>query len=1188
MVGLTRLSLKNRSVLALLSLVIVGFGLFSMLSLRQEFYPSFEMKQATIVTVYPGATPQTVERDVTKPVEDAVKAVGGVTKVSSVSTSNASQITAEWDFKTKTTEIEPKIRAAADGVAAQLPKDVKPKVVIGNIDDIPVVALAVSSAKQPEDLASDLKAVALPKLKAVPGVREVSLSGEQVRNVVITTRQADLDRFGVDASQLQQVMEAYKMVIPAGDIKQSGSNLNVQVGKTLTSVQDVQGIQLQGKDHPVALREVADVVSSPAESTSISRVNGQPAVGLAVQKTQDANTVTVAHEVDKVLPGIEREIGHNTKFTTTFSFAPYIEQSIEQLGVEGGLGLLMAVIVIMVFLWSLRTTLITALSIPMSLLIALIALYAGNYTLNLLTLSALTVAVGRVVDDSIVVVENIKRHMTLGEEFGVPLIIQAVREVASAVTASTITTVAVFLPLGLVSGQAGELFRPFAVTVTAALLASLIVSLTIVPMLASWFLKPTRKQLALQQNQPVRASHESDVTGMQKAYLPALRFSLKRPIVVLVAAVLVFVGTMAMAGRLKTEFLGDSGQGVYVYQTLPVGTNLESTDASVKGTEAVLAADPAVKTYQVTIGGGREGSFSGAASKANKAEFTIDVKEGDKPTDVANRLRSKLVDSNKDSKFEVVTAGGSGMTQNLEVQIKGQNEADIAVAAPQVAEIVRASGATDVKSDLGETEKILQVNVNEAEAAKYGMSQGTVGPAVMASLKGVNLGTVVIGDKSQEMLLRSRTPLKTKQDLESMELPVTQVQTANAQKAAADQLEAEQTAEANKQLDKQEEQLADQRDKVVEGRNKAQQQLSDLQDKLNQMKNPPAVPVNPAVAAQAQGAAQVQEMEKSIDGIRQQITEANKQLDQLDEQRQELADQRVKQAETRDKSKAAKDAKGTPVMLGQVAQVVEVPVVANVRHLEGVRTVTVSGTPQGGDIGAATTSINQGLTRLHLPTGVTAEIGGVSQQQNEAFGQLFMAMAVAIAIVYMVMVATFRSLLQPLILLVSIPFAATGAVGLLLLTNTPLGLPAMIGLLMLIGIVVTNAIVLIDLVNHYRSQGASIDDAVIHGARLRLRPIVMTALATIMALVPMATGLTGAGFFISQSLAVVVIGGLISSTLLTLILVPVLYHVVEKLRERTHRKGGPTQREPDERTTLEPDERTTLNEMLDGGQPAGG
>lgn len=1259
MTFLTRLGLANKAVVVLATLVIIGVGLFAMRGLRQELIPSITIPGAGVVAVYPGAGPTAVETEVTQPLETALKQVDGVTSVNSTSANNVAQIQVEWDFSENTDQMVADLRSAIDGAKANLPQDVDPEVFSGGFEDVPVIYLAVSSDKAPAELAQDLENVAIPKLSELEGVRTAAISGQEVREVVISERPADADRLNVDLSQLQQVLPMYKAPVPAGALAEAGQDRNVQVGVALGSVEAVQNLQLQGSDGPVALSSVADVADLPAPVTTYSRVNGEPSLALAVMKTQDANTVTVANEVRDALPELQREIGGGITFETVFDQAPFIEQSIHDLEVEGGLGLLMAVLVILLFLRSGRPTIITAISIPLSLLIALISMFLADYTLNLLTLSALTVAVGRVVDDSIVVIENIERHRDEGEAFDSRLIVGAVKEVAGAVTSSTLTTVAVFLPLGLVSGQTGELFRPFALTVMVALLASLLVSLTIVPVLASWFMRPRtrplseqrqarqqaraerraeaaaarataeaerdrarrdkdfvraqrrhakaeqafRAQLARRNLEPAAADdavaawyqqnpapvalpeqssavavhhvHDSAETALQRWYLPVLRWSLHHPVVTLVVAVLVFVLTMGMTTLLKTDFIGEAEQTtLQVSTTLPPGTDLDTTDAATRKIEGVLAQDPAVLNYQTTVGGGSaEQQFSGTGGGANTATISVNLKPESNGRVVADRLSAQYQDITDAGEIEVGLAGGTGSTQ-VAIEVQGTDEATLAQGSQQIVDMMSGiDGLETVKSDLSEQQTLLQVDINEPVAARYGMSQGTIGQAVRTAIDGTQLGSMTIDDVNRDIYLRSATPVKTKADLENLLLPVTQKQTVDAQKAEADRLKAEAEAKSQEQLADSLDELDKQQRELRRGRTELADQLSALRAQLAAARSGGgnAAPVDPtqldpnAIAAQ-QRAAQLAQLQEAIDQMEKQIDQLDEQIAGMDDQRKQIRDQAAEAKQAQAEQEAAAEIEGSPIRLNRVATVDEVPGPASIRRSDGTRTVTVTAASTSDNLGATTAQLQQGLTRTDLPSGVTASIGGVSQEQNEAFAQLLLAMAVAIALVYIIMVATFRSLLQPLILLVSVPFAATGAILLLLVTGTPLGVPAMIGLLMLIGIVVTNAIVLIDLVNQFRQRGASVDDAVIHGSRLRLRPIIMTALATIMALLPMGLGLTGGGVFISKPLAIVVIGGLITSTLLTLVLVPVLYHVVEGLRERMRggrtRTPGPAEEDP--------------------------
>lgn len=1241
MSGLTRLALSSRAVVVLATLVVIGMGLFTATALRQELVPSLTLPQAVVISTFPGASPQIVEREVSEPLESALKGISGVTTVTSVSQASLSQVTVQWEYGEDRTELESKIRSAVDGQATTLPADVEPQVVFANFDEVPVIFLAVSSDLPAPELAARLKSIAVPKLSGIEGVRDASVSGEEVREVVITTRQADLDRFDVDASQIQQLFPLFKSAIPAGDITDAGVDQSVQVGKSLATLDDIRNIQLQATDGPVPLGNVADVVDQPVKVTTISRVNGAPSLDLAVSKTQDANTVAVSSGVRDALPEIAEQIGGNTKFTTVFDQAPWIEQSIHDLTVEGGLGLVMAVIVILLFLWSIRPTIITAISIPLSLLITLIALYLTDYTLNLLTLSALTVAVGRVVDDSIVVIENIERHLHLGETFSLETIVKAVKEVAGAVTASTLTTVAVFAPISLVGGQAGELLRPFGITVTIALLASLLVALTIVPVLASWFMRPSRKPVSErrlakqaanhaklaeaesarlerqhardaaklekkeaktrawlvkhgsdeavieQQLAELRARyapvdpgeqqrhefHDSAETRLQRGYLPVLRLALRHPIVTLGLALVLFISSMGLASLLKTDFIGDAGQtSLQINQEMPPGSSLQTTDEAAKRVEAVLAEEPSVETFQATIGGDpAAAAYGGSGGSSNQATFTITLKADSKGTELAEVLRKKFAPMTDVGKVDVITSDGATGSQSIDVKLTSTDEAALASAGTQVQEMAEGlEGFDQVNSDQAEQRTILQVDIKEPQAANAGMNQATIGAAAAEAVQGSNLGSMNIDGVDRDVILRSRAVVATKAELEALQLPVTQRQTADAQKAEADRLTAKAERQQSDALAEQRKQLISSDAELRAGRDEARQQLSELTAQLRLLRTMPVPPPQPLPTQSdpaAEMAAQIAQLEEGIGQLNGTISGMNEQLNALDEQRQKLNESEVEASQSRAEQEAAQDVRGTAKLLNEVATVNAVPAQASITREDGARTVTISATPSGDDLRTATMDLQKGLDDLDLPDGVTASIGGVAAEQTEAFTQLFLAMGIAIALVYMIMVATFKSLLQPLILLVSIPFAATGAIGLLLITGTPLGLPAMIGLLMLIGVVVTNAIVLIDLVNTYRSHGASIDDAVLHGARLRLRPIIMTALATVMALFPMSLGLTGGGVFISKPLAVVVIGGLISSTVLTLLLVPVLYHLVEKARDGLsswrRRRGEPVV-DPDE------------------------
>ncbi|GAA4228975.1 HAE1 family hydrophobic/amphiphilic exporter-1 [Streptosporangium album] len=1060
MTALARLSLANRSLVIMIAVVLSAFGAFAIPSLKQQLLPSLSFPGAFVVAPYQGASPEIVEDQVTKPIEDSFQGLEGVTEVTSTSREGMSQVQVAFEYGTDIDAAVAKMQQAVARIDAQLPDGVDPQVLAGGTDDIPVLVLAVESGDDERAMADKLQRIVVPELQGVEGVREATVTGTRAETVVITPDVKKLAARGLAPTAVADALRANGQSVPAGSLVQDKASLTVQVGTRIASIDDLKNLYLapavsaqaqqqmpqqaqQGRPgvgqsaaqaqqqaqraqrpvaapKPVRLADVADVERSLADSTSLTRTNGEPSLGVSVTMTPDGNAVAISHAVRQKLPELVRAIGDASEVTVVFDQAPYVERSIEDLTTEGLLGLAFAVLVILIFLLSVRSTLVTAMSIPLSVVIALIALWVGDYSLNLLTLGALTIAVGRVVDDSIVVLENVKRHLEYGEAKR-DAVLAGVREVSGAVTASTLTTVAVFLPIAVVGGMVGQLFAPFAITVTVALLASLLVSLTVIPVLAYWFLKAP--VLSAEQARAAREKAEAKElrSPLQRAYLPVLRFATRRRLVTVVVGVVIFVGTMGLAGRLDTNFLDSSGQNTLsLSQKMPPGTDLATTDAAAKKVEEVLGSLKDVESYQVNVGSG--GGFMGATGGGgDHASYSVTVAESAEAAVVEDALRARLKEL---SDVGEVTIGGAqggpggGSTNQLQVIVQAPDTAALRTASEAVrAAMAELGGLRDVSSNLQASAPRIEVRVDREKAAAKGLTEAQIGQVVAQRFRGAPLGQVTLDGRASDLILRADEAPKDLKAIGELELA-----TAVGQ-----------------------------------------------------------------------------------------------------------------------------------VKLSQVAKVAKVEGPTQVTRIDGERSATVSGTATGSDLGSVTTALTAKLDGVSLPAGARFTVGGVSADQSEAFGQLGLAMLAAIAIVFMIMVAAFRSFVQPLVLLVSVPFAATGAIGLLLATGTPLGVPALIGMLMLIGIVVTNAIVLIDLINQYREQGLGVVEAVIEGGRRRLRPILMTAVATIFALIPMALGLTGSGGFISQPLAIVVIGGLLSSTLLTLVLVPTLYVMVERTKERWRR-----------------------------------
>ena len=1039
MFRLAKLSLANRALIALVTVFASVFGVITMSSLKQELIPSIEFPQITVLTSMPGASPEVVDKQISSPLETALKGVEGLESTSSTSRNGVSQISMVFTYGSNLDRARNQIDRAISNAKRSLPDDVQPQAIAGSISDFPIVFLAVSSDKPLSELNADLARLTVPRLQKLDGVRGAEVTGGATQHIRILPRPEAMAASGASIQSISQALSNNGALVPAGTIEEQGKTLSLQIGSPVDSLDAIKALPLGGTRTAATIGSVADVSITEDARTSITRTNGAETLALSVTKKPEGDTVGTSNAVKDSIPELEAELGSNARFTPIFDQAPFIEKSIKDLTTEGLLGLGFAVAVILVFLMSVRATLVTAVSIPLSLLITFIGLSATGYSLNILTLGALTIAIGRVVDDSIVVIENIKRHLSYGEA-KITAIQTSIREVAGAITASTLTTVAVFLPIAFVAGLAGELFRPFALTVTIALLSSLLVSLTIVPVLAYWFLRnPADKageardataQQTSARDIAARAHEAEQRTLLQRGYLPILTKTQKHPVVTLIAAVLVLGGTAAMTPLLATDLLGNSGENsMTVRQALPAGTSLAEANASAVKVEEVLREIDGVKDVQVTTGNAQTGFSALLSAGASNSSFTVVTEEKANQGKLKDTVRSKLAGIPDAGKLTVGSQqGGFGTSSTVDITLKAATTSDLRTASDAMVQAMEGvPGSSEVATNLAANQPVVQVRVDRAKAVAAGLSEEQVAGVLASTISPIPAGTVRI---------------------DTNDYPV----------------------------------------RIGEGTRYT-----------------------------------------SIDAVRQTLLPT---------------------------------AAG-PVPLASIASVEQVDVPVSITASNGQRTARVSITPSGANLGAVSTEVQARLQTVQLPPGVTAAIGGATTQQAESFSQLGLALLAAIAIVYVIMVAAFKSLIQPLILLVSVPFAATGAIGLLLITGVPLGLPSLIGMLMLVGIVVTNAIVLIDLINQYRQPqngepGMSVADAITHGARQRLRPILMTALATVFALTPMALGLTGGGGFISQPLAIVVIGGLISSTALTLVLVPVLYRLVEGRRERKAlAKAGP-------------------------------
>ncbi len=1170
MTFLTRTSLKNRLVVGLITAAVALFGLFSMSALKQELMPSMTAPMAFIMIDAQGLAPEEMSRTVTEPAEQSLMAVPGVKSVTSTTSSGSAQLQVEWEFGSDDDETLRAVKNAVEGLKPILPADAQSQVFSGGTDGIPAMMISAGTSKSDEDFGEKLAQTVVPALQGVSGVQRVELAGREEQRIMIDLRPADVARLKVEPATIAALLQTYGAAVPAGEAPGADGKVAVTVGQGIASIEDLQALPVTNSEGEVVrVSDFADVHLETVPQGSISRVNGKSALTLQIMPAQGANVVDISHGVNAELGRLAPTL--HADFVTVFDQAPFIEQSIHDLSVEGGLGLLFAVLVILAFLGSWRSTIIAAVSIPLSLLITLIGLLWSGNTLNILTLGALTIAIGRVVDDSIVVIENISRRRPRNAD-GTPGpltaegVIASVRQVAGAITASTLTTVAVFAPIALVSGMAGQLFRPFAITVTIALLASLVVALTVVPVLAFWFMQKGRTAHATAASATDSAEHPDDLAEihtapdrLQRALMPTLSATRRHPVITIIVSVVLLVATLGMSGFIRTDFLGSSGaESLQLVQTPP------------KGADDLLEAAKPVEKALVGVEGVRDVLTDipvGGAGTATEITYTVMLEDGADAEQTGDRVEKAMERVRNIGEVQLLTQDAfvGGASDGINLQIRGNDPVALREASKLLEEKLKgAGGVQSVRSELAGEQPVVRVKLDELKAAKVGYDPTTVAQAIRAALEGQTVGKLMLNGSDRTIMVRTPGSGKSAEELGALMLPVTPQQTAEARKLAADRLTEQAKEEAQRAQDKASSDLNSQISDAYSARDAMNAQIAELNAQLKALMAAPVDPgpflPDPDEAAEAMKKAQAARAEQlgalqgAIESAQQGISGINEQISALNTARSEAANAVAEQQKAEAEQKAAMEVNGTAIPLSAIAEVTEELTAPTITRADGDRQVALTVTPKKGQLDRANAAVQNAIDTVELPSGVTFELGGVSAEQDEAFTQLFAAMIAAILLVMLVMVATFRSFRGPFVLLVSIPFAATGALLGLLLTNTALGLPAMIGLLMLIGIVVTNAIVLMDLINRLREAGAPLEEAVEHGTRLRLRPILMTAAATIFALVPMSLGLTGGGVFISKPLAIVVIGGLISSTLLTLVLVPILYTLVERRHLRKTQK----------------------------------
>ncbi len=903
-----------------------------------------------------------------------------------------------------------------NSIEEQLPEGTTTTTLSGGSADIPAMVVTMSSDLSPGELDARFEQAARSDIENIPGVARVQLFGTAEEIVRINPDDDALAQRDMDRSTITDALDDAGVVLPGGNVTDGNESLDISIGKAFDNVDDLAATLLPVEEGTsVPLSDVADIEQTQAEAESVSRTNGKDAITLLILPANDANYIELSEQVLDQMDDAAAQMGSGTEFNVVFDQAEFIEDAIAGLATEGMWGLILAVLVIFVFLLSIRPTIITGITIPLSVLFAFVGMLATGTTVNMMSLAGLMITIGRMVDDSIVVIENIMRHLRQAPktESKAKTITRATGEVSSAVISSTLVTVMVFVPILLVEGMAGELFRPFALTVVLAMIGSTLVALTIVPVLAYWFMR--NKRIPGDQPAPLADTDIRVTTNwLARIYRPVITWTIKSRTsrwVTTFMALAVFVGSILLVPALKVNLLGDTGMNMHaVTYTAPQGSSLQRTSELSREIESELAQLEHVDTVQADIGGQ---AMMGMGS--DQASFTLITDPNADQAAIENTIQSSLdawfAEHPDAGEFHVEAGDGMMSSDTVDVQLDALDEEDLGEANNAL-----TTGFEDlddvarVESDFEAAQPSLQIRPREEEIAQYGMTVPEAMAMIASHTTDFPIAKVTIDDNELNVHMDAASAVDTVKDIEELDLF------------------------------------------------------------------------------------------------------------------------------------------GIP--LTDIAEVNRVNIAPSITTLNSIRTVTISVTPESTDnVGATTAALTDAIDNANLPDGVQTDLAGVAEEIDTTFQQLALAMGAAILLIYVILVWLLKSLVQPLVLLVAIPFGATGVILALLLTGTPLGATTLVGMLMLIGIVVTNSIVLMDLINQYRRRHTNLDKAIIAGAQNRIRPIIMTAAATIGAMIPPALGLSGQSSFVSAPMSVAVIGGLIASTLITLIIVPVLYRMTEGTAE---------------------------------------
>ncbi|WP_100330718.1 efflux RND transporter permease subunit [Bacillus xiapuensis] len=1017
---ISNFSIKRPVFTIVIMFLVIILGAVSLFKIPLKLIPDINPPVAVVVTSYEGASPTEIAEKVTKPLEESLSTLPGIQHITSTTREGSNLLLLEFSWSTKIDDVQSDVLQRID--RTPLPDDAeKPQFFKFDPSQFPIIQLSLQSTASEKELQTIAEQLE-KDLATVEGVANVSVNGSLEQEIKVELQEEKLKKYNLAQADIVQLIQANNVSLPGNTVEADGMSLTTRIISQLGSVEDLKNLvitvdPLTGKE--VSLDEIAAVELKAKETGTITRANHNPAILMSVLQQADANTAEVSkHFREKLQTLLNEEQYKRVEADILFDQGDYIRLSIGNIGSSLLLGGVFAMLVLFVFLRNVRSPLIIGVAIPYSVIVTFVLMYFADFNLNIMTLGALALGIGMLVDNAIVVIENIYRHLSMGKD-SKQAAREGAKEVGMAITASTLTTVAVFLPVVFISGILGQIFKEFALTISFSLLASLIVALTVIPMMASRWLKMPRERQ--------RPAASKAMSWFERT----LHWSMHHRLLVLLTSILLFIGGGLGLTTVGAQFLPPTDEGFFnIRLEVENGTSLKETNRAVRAMEKELAEEKDVDVYVSLVGSTQEDSFRGTGS-SNVAELYVKLDPLEKRERsvfaFVDEVKPKVVKAaekvNKSAEvtFNLQSASGSS-PQTLTFNVRDMNQErldeavqDIQKALGEVREI------TEVTTNRQETVREVQIQVDRSQAVAAGIAPAQIASIVNDATRGV----------AATQIMNKESEVQTVQVLYDEDV------TKNA-------------------------------------------------EKLKQL-------LIPTPSGNY----------RTLD---------------------ELAEIQIQQG---------------PVSIQRIDQ------------QEAVQfTIKYTSKTNLGDISE---KVDSKLSALNLPDETKVTFAGDRDLLESSIDDMVMALILAIVLIYIVMAAQYESFKYPFVIMFTVPLMVIGVAISLTMTRTPISIPAVIGILILAGIVVNNAIVIVDYINQRKRKGLSSYEAIMSSAQDRARPILMTALTTILGLLPLAAGL-GEGTEINQPMGITVIGGLISSTFLTLFVIPVVYSLFDKETRRIVKK----------------------------------